>query len=119
MIEIVERMYSVAEVASLIGHRQEYVRAMIESGKLSGVRPSAPSGFGQWRIYPDSLRKWLGVPAPSEKSVSRKARADADWLDRMSSSRPRQSSRAFAKPQIPDLGIDVNHPPVQMPQQRR
>jgi len=62
LITIDERMYSVGEVARMTGHRIDYIRGLVESGVLMGLRPETPNGGqGQWRIYPDSLRKWLGI----------------------------------------------------------
>jgi len=90
VIRIDERMYSVPEVARLIRHKEGYVRRLIEAGKLAAVRPSAPCGFGQWRVHPDSLRKWLGVPTYSHKTISRHAKADMEWLEAMSPGRTDQ-----------------------------
>jgi len=67
MIRIDERMYTTGEVAAITGHRLAYVHALIESGRLHAKRLVAPNGRkGQWRIYPQSLREWLGVPEPRE-----------------------------------------------------
>ena len=67
MIRIDERMYRTGEVATLIGHNLAYVHALIESGRLHAKRLVAPNGRkGQWRVYPQSLREWLGVPEPRE-----------------------------------------------------
>lgn len=98
MILISERMYTVSEVAQLSGHRPEYVRALIIRGKLSAVRPSSVGGFGQWRVYPESLRKWLGVPASNtaRRSTCRRADSDIDWLNSVSPGRAAQPRRPLA-----------------------
>lgn len=62
LITIEERMYSVGEVARMTEHRIDYIRDLVESGVLLGLRPETSNGGqGQWRIYPESLRKWLGI----------------------------------------------------------
>jgi len=62
LITIEERMYSVGEVARVTEHRIDYIRGLVESGVLLGLRPETSNGGkGQWRIYPESLRKWLGI----------------------------------------------------------
>lgn len=78
MIQIDERMYSVPEVARLTGHRPEYVRDLIEDGTLDAIRPTSRSGSrSQWRIYPSSLRAWLGVKeVRSSRSRTRQEKSE-------------------------------------------
>lgn len=79
MIIIDERLYSVAEVARISGHRPGYVRALIEQGVLEAVRVTGPDGsLSQWRIYPASLRKWLGVEDRTARRKPRKAQRERD-----------------------------------------
>lgn len=83
MIQIDERMYSVPEVARISGHRTGYVRALIEQGVLEAVRFAGPDGsLSQWRIYPGSLRKWLGVQDRAARRNRRKAQRERDdWRE--------------------------------------
>lgn len=79
LITIPERMHSVAEVAMLAGHEPDYVLRLIRVGILDGVRPAGPrGGKGQWRIYPGSIRRWLGArERQTETTRSRRARHEA------------------------------------------
>lgn len=74
-LEIKERMYSIREVADLSGHSHGYVLALIQKGELEATQPSGPSGRpGRWRVYPASIRKWLGIHEKrSPRSKIRKA----------------------------------------------
>ena len=80
LISIPERMHSVAEVADLSGHTADYVLRLVEVGELEAIRPAHPrGGRGRWRIYPASIRRWLGVQevGRSARARSRAAAADA------------------------------------------
>ena len=77
MIAIDERMYTVAEVAVIIGYRKKYVYGLISAGKLKSVRLPSPSGTGRIRIYPDSLRDYLRIPRRHrDKQLSRQAKSE-------------------------------------------
>ncbi len=78
LITIPERMHTVAEVATLAGHQPGYIVRLIDRGELDAVRPANPrGGKGQWRIYPGSIRRWLGIKGErSERARSRRAAAD-------------------------------------------
>lgn len=80
LIQIEERMYTAPEVARIIQHDLAYVHALLEKGKLQGLRPDSPSGRqGQWRVYPVSLRHFLGLHTARQRScrtIQRKIEAE-------------------------------------------
>ena len=69
MIEVDERMYSTKDVAKLIGYSVRHVRALVNSGTLEATQIN---GNGQYRIYPDSIRKLLGVKRKSNRTIEKK-----------------------------------------------
>ena len=84
LIQIEERMYSATEVARLVHRSPGYVQLLLDRGQLQGVRSRSPSGRpGQWRIYPNSLRKWLGVDAkPARRPSRREVEAEIERYER-------------------------------------
>lgn len=76
MIEVDERMYSTKDVAKLIGYSVRHVRALVDSGTLEATQIN---GNGQFRIYPDSIRKLLGVNhKKSNRSIDKKIRQEQE-----------------------------------------
>lgn len=78
LIQIDERMYSIKEVAELIGHRPNYVRALIRTRRLEAVRPTGPNGEkGTWSIYPSAVREHLHAPDHRAERKARRAKREA------------------------------------------
>ncbi len=93
-ITIDERMHSVSEVAELSGFTSPYVLRLVEAGELEAIQPMTPSGRkGRWRVYPKSLRQWLGVSDPrKERRLTKKAKQEAAAFSALCGVDPTQPS---------------------------
>lgn len=81
MIE--DRLYTVTEVSKLLCHSTDYVRALIDTCKLDGIRLAGPGDSrSQWRIRPESLRRYLGIgQTRSTRTMERQAAAEYERFE--------------------------------------
>jgi excisionase family DNA binding protein len=70
-----ETLYSVDQVAALLGLHVRTVRSYVREGRLKAVRIGK-----QYRIAPADLEAMTGEPAPQPEAVSRQRHVDASTI---------------------------------------